>query len=396
MKVLAVSNPGVGHVNPMFPLCHALRDAGHEVRFATGRRFCEVVRAAGFDAIAAGLDWVEAEADRTFTHLADVPLEDRGALLLGDVFADAAAHAMVPDLVSAIEAWRPDLVLRNDYEFGSCVAAERCRVPHATMSICFFMPPMLLQRAIGEQLAYLRSAFGLSPYPATAMLYPSLYLTYATEALEPSSHPAIRHIGFPLASSGTGAEMLDRLGPRPLVYVSLGTVFNRADVFRTILDGLRDEPVNVVVTVGRDQDPADLGPQPPHVLVERYIPQDLVLARASLFITHSPFFTALSALRRGVPLLMVPRGGDQPAHAERLARHGLGLVVSSRALGAADESGSAPFSSESVRLTVRQLHDDAAFRRRAGDVARDLAALPDITAGVRHLEQVARSVTAHG
>ncbi len=172
-------------------------------------------------------------------------------------------YAVVPDLLSVIDAWRPDLILRNDYEFGSCVAAELREVPHASVSICFFMPPTLLQRVIGEQLAYLRSAFGLAPYPATSMLYPSLYLTCATAVLEPASDPAIRHIGFPLAAGGAGVEALDRLDGRPLIYVSLGTVFNRTQVFRTILDGLHDEPANIVVTVGRNRDPADLDSQPP-------------------------------------------------------------------------------------------------------------------------------------
>ncbi len=93
---------------------------------------------------------------------------------------------------------------------------------------------------------------------------------------------------------------------------------------------------------------------------------------------------------------MVPRGGDQPAQAERLARRGLGLVLSDSAPGVADGSRTALLSAESVRLAVQQLRHEAAYRERAGDVARDLAALPDITAGVRHLERVAGMVGANG
>jgi hypothetical protein len=37
-----------------------------------------------------------------------------------------------------------------------------------------------------------------------------------------------------------------------------------------------DEPVELVVTVGRTQDPGQCGAQPPHVHIERYIPQRLV------------------------------------------------------------------------------------------------------------------------
>ena len=60
--------------------------------------------------------------------------------------------------------------------------------------------------------------------------------------------------------------------------MTLGTVFNtRRDLFATVIMALRDEPVNLIVTVGRDQDPAQFGPQPDSVHVERYIPHSELL-----------------------------------------------------------------------------------------------------------------------
>ena len=389
MKVLAVSNPGVGHVNPMLPLSRALAEAGHDVRFATAARFCGFVSAAGFRAMPAGLDWVEAEAEQAFPELRSIPLAERGAFLLQDVFADVVAHAMVPDLLQILREWQPALVLRNDYEFGSCVAAERCGIPHATVSICFFMSEAVLSRAIGDRLAYLRSAFGLSPYPATAMLYPSLYLTYAPDVIEPRPDARMHGVRAVGRATGEAPAALQSLPPGPLVYVSLGTVFNRLDVFRTILEGLRDEPVNVLATVGRDLDPAALGPQPPHIRIERFVPQDAVLPYAALFITHSPFYTALSALRLGVPLLMVPQGGDQPAHALRLARHGVGLVLhdpSSR--GPSVTAASKELTAGHVREAVRELLGDARFAAAARTVADAMSALPDVQHAVALLERL--------
>ncbi len=56
---------------------------------------------------------------------------------------------------------------------------------------------------------------------------------------------------------------------------TLGTVFNveSGDLFTRVLAGLRDLPIEVVATVGREIDPAELGPQPPHVRIERFVPQ---------------------------------------------------------------------------------------------------------------------------
>jgi hypothetical protein len=48
-----------------------------------------------------------------------------------------------------------------------------------------------------------------------------------------------------------------------LVYVTFGTLFNaNLDLFRLALTALADQPVDVVLTIGRDQDPDALAPPP--------------------------------------------------------------------------------------------------------------------------------------
>lgn len=69
----------------------------------------------------------------------------------------------------------------------------------------------------------------------------------------------------------------------PVVYATLGTVFNMesGDLFARMLAGLRDLPVEVIVTVGPEIDPAEFGPQPGNVHIERYVAQSSVLPRCS-------------------------------------------------------------------------------------------------------------------
>ena len=55
MRVLFSSTFGVGHNLPMVPLATALRDAGHEVLWATSADACALVGRAGFDVVPAGL-----------------------------------------------------------------------------------------------------------------------------------------------------------------------------------------------------------------------------------------------------------------------------------------------------------------------------------------------------
>src|SRR5581483_10200708 len=167
--------------------------------------------------------------------------------------------------------------------------AERLGLPHAAISVVAtgIQPPV--REAIAEPVQALRAAHGLPPDPALAMLGRYLELhPFPPSFLDPAlGRPAATHFVRPAPFDRSGDEALpawvDDLPARPTVYATLGTAFNgRADLFAAFLAGLRDEPVNVVVTVGRDQDPAQFGPQPPHVRIERYVPQTLLLPHCDL------------------------------------------------------------------------------------------------------------------
>ena len=91
-------------------------------------------------------------------------------------------------------------------------------------------------------------------------------------------------------------------GVRPLVYVTLGTFFNwNISVFRTILDGLVGQPVDVIVTVGGDQDPGALQPVADIVTIERFVAQADLLPRCSVIVHHGGAGTTFGALAHGVP-----------------------------------------------------------------------------------------------
>lgn len=65
MRILFCCTAAEGHFAPLVPLAAAPRAAGHDVAFATGPRFCERVRDAGFDAHPVGMDVDELERRRT-------------------------------------------------------------------------------------------------------------------------------------------------------------------------------------------------------------------------------------------------------------------------------------------------------------------------------------------
>ncbi len=139
---------------------------------------------------------------------------------------------------------------------------------------------------------------------------------------------------------------------RPQIYVTLGTLFNsRTDVFAQILTALRDEPVEIIVTVGRDGDPAQFGPQPPNVHIERFVPQNLLYPHCAAAVIHGGSGTMIGALQHGLPLVVMPLGADHP-----------GNTLGAQAAGVARVLDPARMTTEDVRDAVLALLTRSACR----------------------------------
>ena len=98
----------------------------------------------------------------------------------------------------------------------------------------------------------------------------------------------------------------------------MGTVFHRTPgLHESILAALRDEPINLLIAIGFDQDPSRLGAVRPHIRVEPTLPQAALLPRCALLVTHGGFNSVKEALAAGVPMVICPIAGDQPYRAKR-------------------------------------------------------------------------------
>src|SRR5215469_3529847 len=160
-----------------------------------------------------------------------------------------------------------------------------------------------------------------------------------------------------------------------------GTVFHRTPgLHEMILAALRDEPVNLLIALGFDQDPARLGPLPPHVRVQPTLPQVALLPRSAVLVTHGGFNSVKEALAEGVPLVIVPIAGDQPYCASRSQALGVGRVI-----GPAERTAAA----------VRTVLGDPSYRDRARHVRDEICALPPAAAAVTALEQVVDKHAEH-
>ncbi|HEY9378200.1 MAG TPA: nucleotide disphospho-sugar-binding domain-containing protein, partial [Jiangellaceae bacterium] len=136
-------------------------------------------------------------------------------------------------------------------------------------------------------------------------------------------------------------------------------------------------PLALVVTVGQQNDPAVLGPQPDNVVVRLYVPQAELLPHCQAVVTHGGSGTMLGALAQGLPLLVVPQGADQYANADAVVAASAG-----RRLGRDETTGDA------VRDSVRSLLDDPGFRRAALRVQAEIRAMPTAAQAITRIEML--------
>jgi MGT family glycosyltransferase len=147
----------------------------------------------------------------------------------------------------------------------------------------------------------------------------------------------------------------EKLTNKPLIYASLGTLVNGLDdVYKHILEAVQPlKDVQVVLSVGKNINPENLGPIPSNTIVVRSAPQIELLKRAALCITHAGLNTTLESLAHGVPMVAIPIGYDQPGVAARIAHHGTGEFIE------VDE-----LTTDRLRGLIEKVLQDMSYRER--------------------------------
>lgn len=391
LRMLFAFVGGHGHFEPLAAVARCAREAGHEVAFAASPGMGPAIRAAGFRALGPE-ERVGPPPRRLPLRPPDAAREERD---LRERFVRRAARARVPLLLERCADWRPDLLVADETDFGASIAAERLGLPFALLLV-IATGSLVRPEVVAEALDELRAEHGLPPDPALER--PARQLVLApfppsfrdpARPLPPTAvslQPSLAAPAEGIAATAGSAWRPPRPGA-PTVYATLGTVFNTesGDLLARLVAGLRELPVGLVVTVGPAIEPAELGPQPAHVRVERHVALATVLPHCALVVCHGGSGTLMGALAQGLPSLIVPLGADQPANAERCAT-----------LGVADVLDAMRVTPELVRDRAAALLASRAHRRGAQRLREEIAALPGPASAVPLLEGLARGARSTG
>ncbi len=433
----------------MAPLAHALKNAGHDVAFATAPCFAEVVTRAGLECISAGMDWDEQRLLETVPELRPVTKMYRGEWMMNNIFLDRSPRQMIPDLLTIIAAWRPDLIIAGSLEFGGALAAEKAGLPYARGNYTVRWHRWLLQHAVGPRMARLRQGAGLPADPELTAFGRYLDLCFAPPSWTFESallRPALtrlvygkvlsRHLPLRQRLWGLRAMLVQRLfaralrlhpehgvvsptthfigeaehpalpGPawfqemprQPTIFVSLGTVLSAEypDIFDKILTGLRDQPVNLVMTMGGKSDPARFGAQPPNVRIVRFMTQDELaelLPHVDLCINHAGYSSVMEALLRGIPLVLLPLVSDAPMNTQMCLANGVTPELPAEVWGLSPKGlpiiRAEKLTPAMIRDAAMQALQHPGFRSAARKMQKELSQRSGLDVAVRLLEQVA-------
>ncbi len=381
MRILFTASPLVGHVFPMLPLMHAARDAGHEVVMATGADMVPDVKRRGFTTWTVGPGISEAVAD--LTRASAVPAGSQEEQLGRDaihLFARPSVHRAL-DLIPRAIAWRPDVVISEITELAGREAACATGALPVTHGFGTHVPDTLA--LAGIMFDHVSSGLG-APNRRRAF-ETGIYIDPCPPGLQSAQFSemdiwSIRPSAGQIAPEERLPQQFLELPGRPLVYVTLGTVFNDPELARSVLDAIQDLPISIAVTTGPGLDPTALGRRPANVAAASFVPQALIMPSVSAVVSHTGSGTMLGAMASGVPQVCLPRGADQFANADRVQAIGAGVRL------LPDD-----VTPEKLRAAVTSVLDDPAYARAATAIKSEIAAMPSAADVLDDLARLVRS-----
>ena len=377
MRVAVVAGPEAGHAFPAIALCLRLLAAGDDPVLLTGREWLDTAAAAGVEAVELlGLDPEAADDD-----------DDAGS----KIHQRAARMAVLNKPL--LQRLQPDLVVSDVITVCGGMAAEILGVPwveltpHPLYLPSRGLPPIGSGLAPGtgvvgglrdtvmraftarsiragdRQRSAARAGIGLPAHDPG----PRRRLIATLPALEVPrpDWPSEAVVVGPLHFEPTTAVLDVPPGPGPLVVVAPSTaVAGAAGLAELSLQHLvpgRTLPAGSRLVVSRlGGDDVEV---PPWATVAR-VRQDELLSHADVVVCGGGHGMLSKTLLAGVPMVVVPGGGDQWELANRVVRQGSARLVR-------------PLTGEALAAEVGEVLSDTRYRESARRAARGIAEVAD-------------------
>jgi zeaxanthin glucosyltransferase len=365
MKVAFVSVPAWGHLNPTSTLARRLEARGNDVVFISFPFVEPFARASQLQFFPYGEKMMAKLPELAERLSRSHGIE--GVELTWRALADSL-NDLGDDLIRVLREVRADAVVLDEGQPGLGLVPLHLDMPYATISNAFhqdftgntpfyifdwphyatpeaitrnrdglqkmkhiFEPSRVAARTYAEKLGLDRQIDWNDPY---ALNSKRAWLTQSPKEFDfPSSHwPSQFHYTGPF-HDGTDRINVDfpwdRLTGEPLIYASMGTAQTGLEsVFNTIAEAVGSQSrTQLVLSLGSMLKPETIKSLPSNAIVVSNAPQQELLRRSTLCITHAGLNTTLESLMHGVPMVAIPVTNDQPGNAAKIAHTKTGAFV---------------------------------------------------------------------
>lgn len=343
-KILLVTIPERGHINPMLSLAQHLQDRGYTFCFYAASDLSTIWSEAGLNGNVyhggVSLPWDFITKGEEFNKR----LQDERWMrhwiktLLLDVVEDQIK--VIEDIIKVEE---PAFILSDPMVYAAVISAGRHAIPWVGVSSSLNpFTPSDWYCPLVEMLANLndtrKAIFNDLPYEAvfrvSDVLSPWLNLAYSCPSYAPSLAPdpyQVVHLGKSFVLEHFNKEDVGYGWSTPMkkVYVSLGSqIFYHPEVFLKISKVCQLKNIRLIAAVNElNENPKFVKAMGKEDILLHYAPQLQILPKVDLMVSHGGANSVMEALSFGKPLLLLPHCNDQYLQARFMEKAQAGLVL---------------------------------------------------------------------
>lgn len=400
-RVLIVTIPEKGHINPLIGVAQHLAGGGHDVEFFSQRDFSDQLRSAGLPSRChtpvSSVDSQNAPATRGKEFAEKLRDADWLRRWIEHLLLDVVPGQMEP-LRAVVRRLEPDVIVTDPMVYSAVLVAEIEKIPWAGVSSS--LNPVTPDewdcelartvRGLAEKRRRLFGRYGVDcPFKVCDAISPWLNTVFTTEDYAPrewSGNDFSFYVGPSRHVDARGDEQhfpWDRLAEdKPLVYMSLGSqIFYHPQLFAAVAEALQPSVAQLVFAISDLVTTSFARSLPGHVLPVHYSPQTRLLEKADLMITHGGANSVMESLDHGCPLAQLPICNDQFFQAEFIRRSGAGIVL--------DAENPSPETYRRALLPL--LQPDCSQRQAARRIAASYAEKDGAAETAKHIAQLASS-----
>ena len=371
-KYIILNSPFHGHVNPTLTVVRELVRRGEQVIYYLTSDFQDAVSATGA---------TFRSYESTLNQL-PVPSEARQRPEGLPFKMVRESQHVLPQVLEDIWSEEPDFIIYEAMCMWGRFIAEILHIPAILLRPSYasnehfnlmaapgalpFAPPPAAIDGFGTMIANLCKQYAIPQFGLQNFLSHAepLTIVFLPRAFQPAGETFDDHFVFvgpslALRHNETSFQFIsNNQDDQPVLYISLGTVFNEQPTFFQIcFEAFGNQPWRVVLSHGQHIDQSRLGPIPQNFQLASYIPQLEVLQQASVFLTHGGMNSVMESLYYGVPMVVIPQMIEQSVTAYRIEELGLGVRLDPHTL-----------SMKKLREAVTFVHTDHTIHERIGEM----------------------------